>query len=330
MGRAARRVGVGLAVALGLLAAGAGWLALRHLPLWEDRAPERLDRAPTAAHRPAPRRVVLISVDGLAPRVLDDTPTPTLARLAREGRRAEVAHTVVPSITMTSHVSMLSGVPPAVHGVTFNRYQPWSRIPVPTLFTQCAREGLRCGLFAGKRKFAHLAEHEPGVARYAYAPAAAEVLAAASRWSAEAASDLLVVHLAEVDLAGHRAGWGSAVQKAALTGLDTLLGAFLARVCQASRRPVAVLLTSDHGGHGTRHGSAREEDRRIPWILWGDGIEPATLGAVSTLDTAPTLAALLGVPAVPAWAGTARVAPAAVRRAAPARCAGAAADRTGG
>ncbi|MDX1648963.1 MAG: alkaline phosphatase family protein [Myxococcota bacterium] len=321
MGRAARRLGIALGIGLALLAAGVGWLALRHLPLFDDQAPARLDRRPPGVHRPAERRVVLVSVDGLAPRVLAATPTPTLERLADEGLRAEVARTVVPSITMTSHVSMLSGVPPEVHGVTFNRYQPWSAIPVPTLFSRCAEAGLRCGLFAGKRKFAHLAEAEPGVERYRWAPDAAAVLAEAARYAAERDPDLLVVHLAEVDLAGHRAGWDGPVQRAALTGVDALLGRFVARLCAGAERPLAVLVTSDHGGHGTNHGTGRPEDVRIPWILWGDGIAPGTLPEVSTLDTAPTLAALLDLPPEQAWVGTARL-PATARVAStPSRCA---------
>lgn len=311
-------------VTLGALGLALGALALVYLPLFDGRAPLRLERPAPDPHRAAPRQVVLVSVDGLAPAVLAETPTPTLARLAREGLRAEVARTVVPSITLTSHVSMLSGVPPEVHGVTFNRYQPWSELPVPTVFTACAREGLRCGLFAGKRKFAHLAEAEPGVERYVHGVDAAAVLAAATRYLRERDPDLVVVHLAEVDLAGHRAGWGSPVQKAALIGLDTLLGGFAASLCRHATRRVALLLTSDHGGHGTNHGTARPEDRRIPWVLWGDGIEPARIPEASTLDTAPTLAALLGLPSSPAWVGSARApARAAVQQAGPARCHGA-------
>lgn len=299
----------GLRVAGGALVLAAlvvGALLLRYLPLFDAQAPEHLEHASAAVHRPATHRVVLVSIDGLAPRVLAHTPTPTLSRLAREGLAASHALTVVPSITMTSHTSMLSGLPPEAHHVTFNRYQPWSRVSVPTLFSACPAAGLRCGLFAGKRKFAHFAEHEPGVERYVFAPEAAGVLAAAAAYLEERDPDLVVVHLAEVDLAGHQSGWDSGVQRTALTGVDALLGAFLGALCRHAERPTAVLVTSDHGGHGTNHGSDLPEDRDIPWILWGDGIAPGVLPEVSTLDTAPTLAALLGLPADPAWVGAAR------------------------
>lgn len=53
-------------------------------------------------------------------------------------------------------------------------------------------------------------------------------------------------------------------------------------------------------GAGTTHGVPYDYDRRVPWILRVPGRGPATLGEpVSTVDVAPTVARLAGVP-VPA------------------------------
>jgi arylsulfatase A-like enzyme len=200
---------------------------------------------------------------------------------------------------------MLSGVPPEVHGVEWNRYQPWRHVTVPTLFSVCRVERLRCGLFAGKRKFAHFAEDEAGAERYAFGASAREVLDLARAHVAERDPDFVMIHLAEVDLAGHDAGWGSPAQLAALREVDARLGEFLAAL--PAGRPLRVLVTADHGGHGTRHGSDQPEDVRIPWIAWGDGVAPERLaGPVSTLDTAPTVLAWLGVPAPAGFVGTAQ------------------------
>jgi arylsulfatase A-like enzyme len=260
--------------------------------------------APRAADA---RRVLLVSVDGLAPRVLAETPTPTLDRLAAEGRVAARAETVLPSSTLPSHTSMISGVPPAVHGVLWNRYAPWRRFDTPTVFSVCRERGLRCGLFAGKRKFAHLAENEPGVERWLHGESAEEVLAAGARYVAARDPDFTMVHLAEVDRAGHADGWGSPAQRAALEEIDAALGRFLDEVGAAGSGRLAVLVTADHGGHGTRHGSALPDDVAIPWILWGEGIAPGRIeGTVSTVDTGPTVLALLGVAPPADWEGQAR------------------------
>jgi len=296
---------------LGLLA-GLGLLLLvariaAYVPLFEGWAPVSIDRAsPDSARTRAPRRVVLISIDGLAPRVLDQATTPTLDRLAREGARAVHAETVVPSITLTSHASMLSGVGPERHGIRFNRYQPWSDLSLHTIYTECARAGLRCGLFAGKTKFAHFAENESGVERYAYARGAGNVLGAAVDFAQKRDPDFVGIHLAEVDAAGHGVGWDTPAQHRVVERIDALLGRFLAELASTGERPLSVIVTSDHGGHGTIHGTALPEDVRIPWIAWGDGVpaglEPAQM---STLDTAPTILRLLGRATPPDWEGRA-------------------------
>jgi arylsulfatase A-like enzyme len=92
---------------------------------------------------------------------------------------------------------------------------------------------------------------------------------------------------------------------------------FLAELIDAARaaspdRPWIVAVTSDHGesfggdvwmrGHGT---SLNESQLRIPWILWkSDGLEyRAAPPLASTLDIAPTLLHLAGVPAPSSFRG---------------------------
>jgi hypothetical protein len=288
------RLAGGVALLLAL-AASAGVLAWA--PLFDELAPQRIEHAPNGPAAADGPRVLLVSIDGLAPRVLAMANAPTLARLAREGAHARAARTVLPSTTLPAHASMLSGVPPTAHGMTFDRYQPWSRLRTPTLFDLCAQRGLRCGLFAGKVKFALFAQDEPGVERYVYAASARPVLHEALAWlREEPAAAFALIHLPEVDLAGHTSGWGSPQQVRAVELVDGALAGFLSEVRALDHRPLRVLVTSDHGGSGRGHGSASPDDVAIPWILWGDGVPAgAELDDVSTLDTEPTLVRLLGL-----------------------------------
>jgi predicted AlkP superfamily pyrophosphatase or phosphodiesterase len=301
-----RRLRRGLARVGGVTLAALLALACLYAPLFDGLAPAALDGAPPARTGHAPHRVWLVSVDGLAPRVLASAHAPNLARLLREGLHARRATTVLPSITLAAHATMLSGLPPAAHGVYWNRYEPWRHVGVPTLFDACADGGLVCGLFAGKPKFAHFAEGEPGVARWRLGADAGAVLDAALAFARERDPDFALVHLAEVDRAGHAYGWDSEEQRRALEAIDARLGPFVDALRAASARPLALLLTADHGGHGTNHGSAAASDVEIPWVLWGDGIPAAELAEASALDTAPTILALLGLPAPAAWTGLAR------------------------
>ena len=80
-----------------------------------------------------PRRVVMVSVDGLMPdyyRRADalGLKVPTLRRLMREGAWASGVVGVLPSVTYPSHTTLITGVPPRVHGIAGNRiFDPLER-----------------------------------------------------------------------------------------------------------------------------------------------------------------------------------------------------------
>src|SRR5688500_5885675 len=66
--------------------------------------------------------VVVISLDGFPGWAMEDPylPVPTLRRLAASGASARTMRPVDPTVTWANHTSMVTGVPPAQHGVIFN------------------------------------------------------------------------------------------------------------------------------------------------------------------------------------------------------------------
>jgi predicted AlkP superfamily pyrophosphatase or phosphodiesterase len=77
-----------------------------------------------AAEPQKDRCVILISVDGLANFYLDDPKAdlPTLRKLAAEGARADGIVCSFPTVTWPNHTTLVTGVPPARHGVLGNSY----------------------------------------------------------------------------------------------------------------------------------------------------------------------------------------------------------------
>ena len=83
--------------------------------------------------------MVLLSVDGLDHRYLRDCnklglKIPNLRRLMREGEWADGVTDEVPTITWPAHTTMLTGVPPAVHGIEQNQRWEYGLIKVKTLW----------------------------------------------------------------------------------------------------------------------------------------------------------------------------------------------------
>jgi predicted AlkP superfamily pyrophosphatase or phosphodiesterase len=257
--------------------------------------------------------VVLVSVDGLRPDAIGAFHTPTLERLMREGSYALTATTILPSKTLPSHTSMLTGQPPERHGVFWNSVVTADAdlIEVPTVFGLARSRGYQTAAFFGKSKFQPL--QQPGTLDYSQAPggwfgqwSSARTVRDAVGHLAASRPNLLFLHLSDPDEAGHRAGWMSGEYGRAVSSTDRAIGDLIAAADAAyGDDGYTVIVTADHGGHGYEHGSADPRDVRIPWIAWGRGVRPGPLRDVSvqTIDTASTVLWLLGVTEPADWAG---------------------------
>ncbi len=80
--------------------------------------------APAHAEPHKDRCVILVSLDGLANFYFDDPRAhmPHLRRLAAEGARADGMVCSFPTVTWPNHTTLVTGVPPAKHGVIGNAY----------------------------------------------------------------------------------------------------------------------------------------------------------------------------------------------------------------
>jgi predicted AlkP superfamily pyrophosphatase or phosphodiesterase len=74
---------------------------------------------------PSPRHVLMVSIDGMMPRVYTEPDAhglrvPNLRRLAAEGAFAAGVIGVLPTVTYPSHATLITGVPPSRHGIVGN------------------------------------------------------------------------------------------------------------------------------------------------------------------------------------------------------------------
>ena len=273
--------------------------------------------APRAEH------VFIISLDGGKPSVIAQSAMPVLNRLAREGACTWSATTIYPSITLPSHTSMLTGVVPKKHKITWNKWKPRKGVVrVPTVFAEVKAAGFSTAMFVGKQKFLHLAQPGTldcfdygqdlavtnliaGCCRRSESGTlpAAQVARRAAVYIRDHKPSLCFIHFTDTDDAGHKYGWGSPQQIQAFADADAALGEVLKAIEDAGIAGESVLIvTADHGGHRKTHGGKSPDDMTIPWIAWGKNVKRdfAISAWVSTCDTAATALWLLDVP-VPPW-----------------------------
>ena len=248
--------------------------------------------------------VVVISIDGLRPDAIGKFKAVNLQRLMRDGSYTLAAQTIMPSRTLPSHTSMLTGEEPEQHGITWNSNETddHGHVAVPTIFAQAHQAGFTTAAFFSKGKFNHL--ETPNSLDYSEAPEgndhwkASRTVSNVERYLAKERPNLLFVHIGEPDYAGHRFSWMSWFYGRAVRSADRAVG----RVLVAANRAYGagnftVIVTADHGGHGWGHGSNDARDVTIPWIAWGEGVRQGHVldEGIRTMDTAVTALWLLGL-----------------------------------
>ncbi len=246
-------------------------------------------------------RVVAISLDGLNPRAitkLGRAKVPHLYRMLAEGAgtlnaRAQVEMTV----TLPNHTSMVTGRridrTKGGHGVTWNTDIAGSTVQkaaghdVSSVFEVVHAAGGKTSVYSTKTKFSLFERSWPaGVDKTVIRKEDDTTLTTLFR------QDLLgttrsfaFLHLGLADQTGHAKGWMSTAYLNAVVKLDRLVGQVLATIRGTTRlrRSTFVILTADHGGTPgtTSHDVAsRYDNYRIPFVVWGLGVDHANLYAL--------------------------------------------------
>ena len=260
------------------------------------------------------KNVVLVSIDGLRPDAIATFNATNLQRLIKEGSYSLSAQTIMPSTTLPSHTSMLSGVTPDEHGVFWNNVHSAEKehVDVSTVFSVARDHGYRTAAFFSKSKFEAL--QRPGTLDYSQAPgglwgrwASTRTVADVRNYLKTEKPNVLFIHLSDPDRAGHDSGWMSAEYGRAVRDADVAIGNLIdvANTTYGAGN-YSLLVTADHGGHGYGHGTSDPQDVTIPWIAWGRGVKAGELDEeIETYDTATTVLWLLGVTEPDSWDGDA-------------------------
>ncbi|HNN14163.1 MAG TPA: ectonucleotide pyrophosphatase/phosphodiesterase [Anaerolineales bacterium] len=262
---------------------------------------------PSSTPTPTPpaRRVLILSIDGFRPDAMPLAPMPNLTALLLSSAYTLKAQTVYPSVTLPAHTSMLSGQCPAKHQVDWNDYLPErGYAQVTDLFDVAHAAGMQTAMFVGKEKLRQITE-PPSTDVFQYINDRDLVITEKLIESFPADFRLLFVHFPTPDGMGHEYGWMSPEYLSVLFRADQAIAQLLTALeVRGLRDETLVIITADHGGHDTTHGSSLPEDMTIPWIANGAGIHPGELThPVTTVDTAATAAFALGLDLPAEWDG---------------------------
>ncbi|MBI3854287.1 MAG: alkaline phosphatase family protein [Planctomycetes bacterium] len=217
--------------------------------------------SPAADLAPKDRLVVLISVDGLPADSFRDPKLmmPTMRRLAEEGATAEGMRCSFPTVTWPNHTTLVTGVPPARHGVLSNSYFDRTTekvvpllpdplfdkdeiVKAPTIYDAAHQAGLKTAGIICQEPWC---KGNGGVQRdWMYARATAQVIR-------KHRPNLVLLHLVEVDHVEHAKGPRTPDAAWAVSHADDRVRDVVEAIEAAGLKDRAtVFVVSDHGFFG--------------------------------------------------------------------------------
>jgi arylsulfatase A-like enzyme len=208
--------------------------------------------------------VIVLSWDGVRWDYPDRGQTPSLARMQRDGVRAERLTPVFPSVTFPNHVTLATGTYPDRHGIIANRFHDAqgklfdgsdiaSWIEAEPLWVTAERQNVRAAVYYWVGSDTDWRGHG---ATYRVAPFDASVPESAKveqilRWvdlPADTRPGLIMSYWSGCDSEGHSFGPDAPEVTAKLALEDRALAALLAGLdARGAWTYTTVIVTSDHG-----------------------------------------------------------------------------------
>lgn len=248
--------------------------------------------------------VLLISIDGMRPDAIHNT---------EHGKYLETvcsysltASTVYPSVTLPCHMSMFHSVEPNTHGVTNNIYTPSPDLGYG-ITERLAVDNKKSAIFYNWQPINNVFKTDPAVysqfidpSNIGWEQANKDTVDKCIGYIENNKADFTFLYLGFLDEWGHAYGWLSDEYYYALNESLALVETVISKLSS----DYTVIITTDHGGHGTGHGSTAAEDMTIPLFVMGDGFAAGKqFDNASILDIAPTILDIIGVEKPTYWQG---------------------------
>ena len=250
-------------------------------------------------------KTILIIIDGLRPDALVQADTPSIYNMIKNGSHTFNAQTVTPSITLPVHFSTFTSMVPIDHGVITNTGSPQPSSTSRGIIDVAKDCGKKTASFYSWENLRYLSEpgsldHAFFINSYSRDNLDLNIAQAASGYLKLCQPDFCFIYLEAVDIAGHEYGFMSDEYISTIESADMAVGFILNNADQYN-----IILHSDHGGIGYHHLEKVPEVMTIPWVAYGPKIKQGytITDTVSVIDTAPTLADLMGIPLHRSWCG---------------------------
>ncbi|MCE3223995.1 MAG: uncharacterized protein K0S58_2175 [Nitrospira sp.] len=273
--------------------------------------------------------VILFVLEGLGQESLKSGAMPVLSTLVKDGAVTWSAKAVAPARRLPTMASLVTGMPVAKHGITWNVFEFSRGYPrAPTVFDYLDLSGGRdSAIFYMDESLYQLAKPEPYTDYQMCGPLRAEcnpdrLVGYVRDYFKKATSGsgyghaipalphFLVVHLPAPGRVGESEGWKSAAYKDALKAVDKAMGTVLDLYRELGLIKRTTIFATSLSAVGETQFSAGEVSGAqannvpmVPWIASGVGIKAGYTirQPVSIIDTGATVMRALGLTTYTEW-----------------------------
>ncbi|MCP4671448.1 MAG: alkaline phosphatase family protein [Desulfobacula sp.] len=215
------------------------------------------------------KTVLIISIDALHPKALNIETTGNIQRLMEQGVYTLNGHSTKPPLTLLAHTAMFSGRGPESGGRADNTWHlGQANFKGETIFSTARSKGYTTGFFYSKEKLGYLVSE------------AVDQHKLDRDFSVENTMDFFktsgkkafcFLHISGLDLTGPIEGWMSPDYMDELFFIDKTIAPLIQMI--ESKGNYLIIITSDHAGHGTIHGTDHPDDAKLPLVMVSDIVD---------------------------------------------------------
>ena len=240
------------------------------------------------------KHLVFIGLDGWGGAYVAKAKMPTVKRMMTGGAYSLGVQNIMPSECWPNWTSLFYGAPPERRG----------RKNFPSIFTLLENSGQTAALFYELDKLEELCPDSAAEKQEILTNVESAKKIAA--YITEQKPVFTAIVFNEPEVTGHSRRWGSVEYYAKLKELDGYIAIIEQAVKDAEIYDSTIFIFSaDHGGSLYFHESDTPVKRKIPFIVFGNGIKEGfkIMSPINIYDITPTMAAILGLDIPSVWSG---------------------------
>lgn len=249
-------------------------------------------------------RAFIIGLDGAMSSYVRKAHTPNINALISKGVKTYAARTVLPSSSHEAWGAMFHGVGPEKHKLGIMPEPCPEDVSWPSFMKlmHLERPESRLASFSSWEPI-NLKIIEQSCGCHCVSMPDPELVAEAARYIRNYPPDMLFMQLDMIDATGHSQGFGTKAYLEQIATTDALVGLMIDAIKDAGVFDESlIILLSDHGGKGKKHGSDHPDCMTIFWTCSGPGvIQGGDVENMNIMDTARVVARALGLPCPAGW-----------------------------